>query len=196
MKHVEKKKVVDDISEGNKKVTEWAEGISKYFGIGRSAGEFLDAMKFFFAGPGYELIPQIDWRGLKGYIETNDIRATRMVSDEVKSADQFDDVNSTLTTLGIREDFNEAARKWYQEIVGNWYEGGALKQLEADKSELIRYNEIIKTLSTKWVDIRGKDDRFTEVKLIHFNKEGKDSTIATEEGMIEMIERDKIRRRR
>ena len=221
---VEKKKVVDDISEGNKKVTEWAEGISKYFGIGRSAGEFLDAMKFFFAGPGYDLIPQIDWRGIKGYIETNDIRATRMVSDEVKSAEQFDDVSSTLTTLGdtmlkinqldggpgvsdkdkkeaerkkgIREDFNEAARKWYQEIVGNWYEGGALKQLEADKSQLIRYNEIIKTLSTKWVDIRGKDDRFTEVKLIHFNKEGKDSTIATEEGMIEMIERVKIRRRR
>ena len=94
---------------------------------------------------------------------------------------------------GIREDFSEAARKWYQEIMGNWYDGGVLKQLEADKSQLIRYNEIIKTLSNKWVDIRGKDDPFTEVKLIHFNKEGKDSTIATEEGMIEMIERVKIR---
>ena len=91
--NVEKKKVLDDISEGNKKVTEWAEGISKYFGIGRSAGKFLVAMKFFFAGPGYELIPQIDWRGLKGYFKTSNIRATRMVSDEVKSADQFDDVN-------------------------------------------------------------------------------------------------------
>ena len=108
-------------------------------------------MKFFFAGPGYDLIPQ------------------------------------------IREDFNEAARKWYQEIVGNWYEGGVLKKLEADKNKLIRYDEIIKTLSTKWVDIRGKDDRFTEVKLIHFSKEGKNSTIATEEGIIEMIERVKIR---
>ena len=68
--------------------------------------------------------------------------------------------------------------------MGNWYEGGALKQLEADKSQLIRYNEIIKTLSAKWVDIRGKEDQFTEVKTIHFNKEGEDSTIPTEEGLI------------
>ena len=57
-------------------------------------------MKFFFTGPGNDLIPQIDLRALKGYIEDKDIRAVRMVSDEVKNPDQFDDVNSTLTTLG------------------------------------------------------------------------------------------------
>ena len=52
LKHVEKKEVLDDISEANTKVTEWAKGISSYFGIGRSSGDFLDAMKFFFAEPG------------------------------------------------------------------------------------------------------------------------------------------------
>ena len=69
-----------------------------------------------------------------------------------------------------------------------------LKQLEADKHKLIRYNEIIKTLFTTWSDIRAKDDQFAEVKLIQFNKEGDNSTITTEEeGLIEMIERVKIR---
>ena len=173
--HLKKEVVLADIGEGNTKVTEWAEGISNYFGIGR-AGEFLDAMKFFFPGPGYDLITQIDWTALKGYIEAKDIRAVRMVSNEVKAADQFEDVNSTLTTLGdtmlkinqldggpavsekdkkeaerkkgIRDDFKEAMRKWDQEIVGKWYRDGDLKQLEADKHKLIRYNEIIKTLST------------------------------------------------
>ena len=178
-------------------------------------------MKFFFTGPGNDLIPQIDLRALKGYIEDKDIRAVRMVSDEVKNPDQFDDVNSTLTTLGdtmlkinqldggpraskkekkeadrkkgIRDDFKEAARKWYQDM-GDWYRDGVLKQLEADKHKLIRYNEIIKTLFTTWSDIRAKDDQFAEVKLIQFNKEGDNSTITTEEeGLIEMIERVKIR---
>ena len=45
LKHVEKKLVLDDISEGNTKVTDWAEGISNYFGIGRSAGDFPDAIQ-------------------------------------------------------------------------------------------------------------------------------------------------------
>ena len=149
LKHVEKKVVLDDISEGNGKVTKWAEGISNYFGIGRSSGDFPDAMKFFFTDPGYDLIPQIDWKTFKGYIEAKDIRAVRMVNDEVKNPDQFNDVNSTLTTLGdtmlkinqldggpgalekeqkeadrkkgIRDDFKAAAKKWYQEIVGDWY---------------------------------------------------------------------------
>ena len=101
-----------------------------------------------------------------------------MVSDEVKNADQFDDVNSTLTTLGdtmfkinqldggpgvtekeqkeadrkkgITDDFKVEAKKWYQEIVWDWYQGGELKRLEADKHKLIRYNEIIKTLTNTW----------------------------------------------
>ena len=135
-------------------------------------------MKFFFAEPGYDLSDKIDWKILKGYVEAKDIRAVRMVSDEVKNADQFDDVNSTLTTLGdtmfkinqldggpgvtekeqkeadrkkgIRDDFKVAAKKWYQEIVWDWYQGGELKRLEADKHKLIRYNEIIKTLTNTW----------------------------------------------
>ena len=72
LENVKKEVVLADISEGNKKVTDWAEGISNYFVIGRAAGDFLDAMKFFFTGPGYDLIPQIDWRALKGYIEAKD----------------------------------------------------------------------------------------------------------------------------
>ena len=72
--------MLDDISEGNEKVNEWAEGISNYFGIGRSSGDFPDAMKFFFTDPGYDLYRL---ETLKGYIEAKDIRAVRMVSDEV-----------------------------------------------------------------------------------------------------------------
>ena len=68
-----------------------------------------------------------------------------------------------------------------------------LKQIEADKHKLIRYNEIIKTLSNTWSEIRANDDQFTEVKLIEFKKEGEDSSKTTEEGLIEMIERVKIR---
>ena len=68
-----------------------------------------------------------------------------------------------------------------------------LKQIEADKHKLIRYNEIIKTLSNTWSEIRANDDQFTEVKLIEFKKEGEDSSKTTKEGLIEMIERVKIR---
>ena len=127
--------------------------MAKYFGISL-AGKFLAAMKFYFPDSGYDLISEIDWTLLKGYIEAHDIRAVRLVSNQVKAADQYGEVDSTLTTLGdtmlkinqmnggpgdsekdqkqakrkedIRNDFKEGIQKWYQEIVGNYCQDGEL----------------------------------------------------------------------
>ena len=72
--HVEKQKVLDDISEANTKVKEWVKGISTYFGIGRASGRFPEAMKFSFLEPGYILSDKIDWKILEGYVEAKDIK--------------------------------------------------------------------------------------------------------------------------
>ena len=57
-------------------------------------------MKFFFPGAGFELEDKIDWVKLKNLIENKNIEAVKLVSDEIKAADQMNEVSTTLTTLG------------------------------------------------------------------------------------------------
>ena len=96
---VKMEKVLDDIRQGNKEVNSWADGISNYFGVPR-IGEYQDAMKFFFPVAGFELEDKIDRVKLKNLIENKNIEAVKLVSDEIKAADQMDEVSTTLTTLG------------------------------------------------------------------------------------------------
>ena len=77
-------------------------------------------------------------------------------------------------------------------VVGNYYQDGELKKLEANRGKLIRYNEIVKTLSNTWADIRNHDSDFTEVKMLRYKKEGIDTDIDAEDGLIEMVERIRI----
>ena len=46
----------------------------------------------------------------------------------------------------MRDGFKEKFEKWYQIIVGNYYRDGELGKLKANKGELIKYSEIVKTL--------------------------------------------------
>ena len=82
--------------------------------------------------------------------------------------------------------------RWYQEIVGDYYNEGHLTKLSADKGQLIRYSEIVKTLSSTWADIRNHDSDFVEVKMLWYKKEVTDTEVDTEEGLIEMVERIRI----
>ena len=94
--------------------------------------------------------------------------------------------------LEVRKGFRETFQKWYQEIVWNYYKDGELNKLEVNRGKIIRYNEIVKTLSGTWADIRNHDSDFVEVKTIHYMNDGRDATIDTEDGLIEMIKRIRI----
>ena len=83
LKEVQVKKVVEDIKKGNNDANTWATEISAYFNV-PIAGEFQEAMKFFFPGCGYDSEAKIDWAKLKKRLEDNDITAVKLVSDEMK----------------------------------------------------------------------------------------------------------------
>ena len=127
-------------------------------------------MKFFFTGAGFDLEDKIDWVKLKNLLQNNDIKALKLVSDEVKPSDQMTEVSTTLATLGdtmlkinkmrdkpeesekdkkenkrreeVRNSFKEKFEKWYQVIVGNYYRDGELTKLKVNKENLIKYSEI------------------------------------------------------
>ena len=190
---VEMDDVLKDISKGNEEVNDWATGVSEYFGVDR-IGEYQDAMKFFLTGAGFDLEDKIDWVKLKNLLENKNIEAVKLVSDEIKASDQMSEVSTPLTTLGdtmlkikkmtdkpeesekdkkedkrrleVRNGFKEKFERWYQQIVGNYYKDGELKKLEANRGNLIKYNEIVKTLSNTWADIRNHDSDFVEVKML------------------------------
>ena len=61
--------------------------LCQYFRVALS-GQFLESIKFYFRGTGYDLLPEIGYVALKGYIDAKDIRAVRFVSKQVKSPDQ------------------------------------------------------------------------------------------------------------
>ena len=63
LKEVKVKKVVEDIEKGNDDANTWATEISAYFNV-PIAGEFQEAMKFFFPGCGYDFEAKIDWTRL------------------------------------------------------------------------------------------------------------------------------------
>ena len=177
-------------------------------------------MKFFFTGAGFDLEDKIDWVKLKNLLENKNVDALKLVSDEIKPSDQMSEVSTTLTTLGdtmlkikkmtdkpeesekdkkedkrrleVRKGFKDTFEKWYQQIVGNYYQDGELKRLEAKRGKLIRYNEIVKTLSNTWADIRNHDSDFLEIKNLCYKKEGIDTDIDAEDGLIEMVERIRI----
>ena len=92
----------------------------------------------------------------------------------------------------VRNGFKEKFERWYQQIVGNYYRDGELKKLEANRGNLIKYSEIVKTLSNTWADIRNHDSDFVEVKMLWYKKEGTNTEVDTEEGLIEMVERIRI----
>ena len=151
LKKVEMEDVVKDITKGNEDANSWATGISEYFGVPR-AGEYQNAMKFFFTGPGFDLEDKIDWGKLKNFLQNRDIRALKLVSDEIKPANEMTEVSTTLTILGdtmlrinklmdkpeesekdkkenkrredVRNGFKEKFKRWYQIIVGNYYRDG------------------------------------------------------------------------
>ena len=66
LKEVKVDKVVKDIKKGNQDANKWASEISRYFNV-TIAGEFQEAMKFFFPGCGYEMEAKIDWGKLRGW---------------------------------------------------------------------------------------------------------------------------------
>merc|ERR1711942_567195 len=98
LKEVNVKDVVEIIKKGNKEANDWATEISAYFNV-PIAGEFQEAMKFFFPGSGYEAEDKIDWGKLKKRLEDGDITALKMVSEEIKPANEMAEVNSTLKIL-------------------------------------------------------------------------------------------------
>ena len=108
---------------------------------------------------------KIDWGKLKNLLQNRDIKALKLVSDEIKPADQMTEVSTTLTTLGdtmlkinkmtdkpeesekdkkenkrredVRDSFKEKFEKWYQIIVGNHYRDGELTKLKVDKGNVM-----------------------------------------------------------
>ena len=62
--------------------------------------------------------------------------------------------------------------RWYQLIVGDYYKDGELMKLKVNKGNLIKYSEIVKTLSNTWADIRNLDSDFGEVKTLWYKQEG------------------------
>ena len=216
LKKVKVKVVVDDITKGNEDANTWATEISAYFNVPR-AGEFQDAMKYFFPGCGYDLEAKIDWGKLKKLLESKDITALKLVSDEIKPANEMPDVSTTLQILGdtmlrinklgeepvetekerkenkrredVRDGFKEKYEKWYQVIVANYMKDGELERLKATKGELIKYGEIVKNLSNTWADIRNFDSDFGKIRKLKYKLEGEEKDVDTEEGLIEMLER-------
>ena len=63
------------------------------------AGEFQEAMKFFFPGAGYEVEAKIDWGKLRERLEEENINALKLTSTEIKPANEMEEVNSTLRKL-------------------------------------------------------------------------------------------------
>merc|ERR1711954_66222 len=76
---LKKVKVEKDIEKGNDNANTWATEISAYFNV-PIAGEFQEAMKFFFPGCGYDFEAKIDWGKLKKHLEDKDITAVKLVS--------------------------------------------------------------------------------------------------------------------
>ena len=91
--------MIESIDQGSRDANEWAKQVSEYFGVSKT-GELQNAMKFFFPGAGFEVEDKIDWKKLKGLLESKDIGALKQVSDEVKPANEMPEVNATLTILG------------------------------------------------------------------------------------------------
>ena len=170
LKEVNVKDVVEIIKKGNKEANDWATEISAYFNV-PIAGEFQEAMKFFFPGSGYEAEDKIDWGKLKKRLEDGDITALKMVSEEIKPANEMAEVNSTLKILGetmlrvnnlgeepvetekerkenqrrkdVREGFKEKYERWYHMIVAAYITDGEAAKLKATKTQLIKYGEIV-----------------------------------------------------
>ena len=86
LKEVEIKDVVDDIKKGNQEANKWASEISAYFNV-TIAGEFQEAMKFFFPGSGYEAEAKIDWGKLKQRLEEEDITEIGQCRDQTSKRD-------------------------------------------------------------------------------------------------------------
>ena len=103
-------KVLDDIRQGNKEVNERTDGISDYFGVAR-IGEYQDVMKFFFPGAGFQLEEKIDWVKLKNLLKNKNIEAVKLVSDEIKAADQMNEVTTTLHLRGHNAENREDNRQ-------------------------------------------------------------------------------------
>ena len=57
-------------------------------------------------------------------------------------------------------------------------------KLKVNKGNLIKYSEIVKTLSNTWADIRNQDSDFGEVKMLWHKKEGDNTQVDKEEGLI------------
>ena len=64
--------------------------------------------------------------------------------------------------------------------------------MKANKGELIKYSEIVKTLSNTWADIRNFDSDFGKVRKLTYKLGEEDKVVDTEEGLIEMLERVRI----
>merc|ERR1711942_231295 len=201
---------------GNKEANEWADEISAYFNV-PIAGKFQEAMKFFFSGSGCEAGDSIDWGKLKKRLEDGDITALKMVSEEIKPANEMTEVNSTLKILGetmlrvnnlgeepvetekerkenqrrkdVREGFKEKYERWYHIIVAAYIADGEAAKLKATKTQLIKYGEIVKNLTETWADIRNFDSDFVEVRKLKYHADGEEKEIDTEDGLIEMSER-------
>ena len=89
----------------------------------------------------------------------------------------------------VRDGFKEKYEKWYQTIVGNYVSEGEIGELNATKTQLIKYGEIVKSLTGTWADIRNFDSDFVEVRKLKYEVDGIEKEIDTEDGLIEMSER-------
>ena len=49
--------------------------------------------------------------------------------------------------LEVRNSFKEKFEKWYQLIIGDYYKDGELMKPKVNNGNLIKYSEIVKTLS-------------------------------------------------
>ena len=83
----------------NEKIGEWVIGVGEYFNVPRR-GEFTHAITFFFPGTGFDPEAHIDYGTLKEYIIAKDVHGVRLVSDEVRSPDQYTAANNALAMLG------------------------------------------------------------------------------------------------
>ena len=138
----------------------------------------------------------------------------KLVSDEIKPANEMPEVSSTLRILGdtmlrinnlgeepvetekerkenqrreeVRDGFKEKYEKWYQLIVADYMKDGELEKLKATKTQLIKYGEIVKNLSSTWADIRNFDSDFGKVRKLKYKLDGVEKEVDTEDGIIEM----------
>ena len=66
---------------------------------------------------------------------------------------------------------------------------GELEKLKATKTQLIKYGEILKNLSSTWADIRNFDSDFGKIRTLKYKLDGVEKDVDTEDGIIEMSER-------